>query len=123
MNKRVFILVLSLLIVIVLVLAKFYFSFKKETLKEYNYYVLLEKKIKEVYELKQKYKLRPNELNFLRKYCNVLNIDDKYLIKCNNLDEKKFSILQNRIFRGNFKLKSFDIKKDKNISLKVEIIK
>ena len=123
MNKRIFILILSLLIVIVLVTAKFYFNAKKETLEEYNNYVLLEKKVKEVYELKQKYKLNYSILNSLRKYCDVFNKGDKYLIKCTNLDEKQFNVIQNKIFRNNFKIQNFNIYKDKNMSLSVEIIK
>jgi ABC-type dipeptide/oligopeptide/nickel transport system permease component len=123
MNKRIFLLVIFLLITVTFISAKFYFNTKKKLLNEYNHYLKLEKKIKEVYNLKHKYKLNKNRLNSLKRYCNVLNKEEKYLLKCKNLDEKKFNLVQNLVFRGNFKIKSFDIDKNKTISLFVEIIK
>jgi hypothetical protein len=123
MNKRMFLLIIILLITVTLISAKIFFNTKKEILNEYNYYLLLEKKIKEVYALKHKYKLNKYKLNHLKKYCAIFDKNDKYLIKCRNLDEKKFNFVQNLIFRNNFKIKNFDIYKNKTLSLNVEIIK
>jgi len=123
MNKRVFVLILSLLAVVVLISAKYYLNVKKQTLEEYNYYIKLEKKVKEIYNLKNKYNLNTQKLNSLKKYCTVTESEDKYMVKCSNLDENKFNFVQHQIFRSSFKIKKFDIQKDKNSSLNVEILK
>jgi ABC-type dipeptide/oligopeptide/nickel transport system permease component len=123
MNKRLFLLILILLITVFIVSVKIYFNIKNAVLDEYNYYIVLEKKVKEIYNLKQKYKLNKNKLNILKKYCKVVEKSEKYLIKCKNLDQNAFNNVQSLIFRGNFKIKSFDINKEKNVSIKVEIIK
>jgi ABC-type dipeptide/oligopeptide/nickel transport system permease component len=122
MNKRVFLLILFLLLVLVFISAKIYFSTKKEVLQEYNYYIKLEKKVKEVNALKQKYKLDKNKLNSLKQYCNILD-GEKVIVKCNNLDKNKFNVVQNIIFRSNFRINKFNIEKNKTISLEVEILK
>jgi ABC-type dipeptide/oligopeptide/nickel transport system permease component len=123
MNKRMFFLVLMLLVVVLIVSVKIYFNIKNKVLNEYNYYILLEKKVKEVYNLKQKYKLNKNRLNFLKKYCNVVNKGEKFLIECKNLNQNNFNNIQNHLFKGNFKIKSFDIDKNKTVSIIAEIVK
>jgi hypothetical protein len=123
MNKRMFLLIILLLIIIVIFNSKIYFNTKKKVLNEYNYYLLLEKKVKEVYALKQKYKLNKNKLNYLKKYCTISDKNDKYLINCKDLNERKFNIVQNQIFRNNFKINNFEIDKNKTVSLYVEIKK
>jgi hypothetical protein len=57
MNKRVFLLIIILLIVVLFVSVKFYLDIKREVLNEYNHYLLIEKKLKEINKLKRKYKL------------------------------------------------------------------
>jgi ABC-type dipeptide/oligopeptide/nickel transport system permease component len=123
MNKRLFLLILILFITILIVSAKIFFNIKKEVLNEYSYYIKLKKKVKEVYFLKQKYKLNKNKLEKLKRYCDILEKGETYLIECKNLDENKFDYVQNQIFRNNFKIKNFDIDKNKTISLFVEIMK
>ena len=122
MNKRVFILVLFLLTIVVFISAKIYFNTKKEVLVEYNYYVKLEKQAKEVNALKQKYKFDMNKLNSLKDLVLLAN-NEKVILKCSNLDKNKFNIVQNRVFRSNFRINKFNIEKNKTISLEVEILK
>jgi ABC-type dipeptide/oligopeptide/nickel transport system permease component len=123
MNKRIFLLIIVLLITILIVSIKIYFNTKNKVLNEYSNYILLEKKVKEVYQLKKKYELNKNKLNILKKYCKVVEKADKFLVECKNLDQNAFNNVQNLIFRNSFKIKSFDIDKDKNVSIKAEIIK
>lgn len=123
MNKRVFLLIIILLIVVLFVSVKFYLDIKREVLNEYNHYLLIEKKLKEINKLKRKYKLNEYKINSLKKYCNIQENSDKYLIKCKNLDKNRFNYVQNLVFRSNFKIKNFDIEKNKTIFMRVEIIK
>jgi hypothetical protein len=123
MNKRFFLLIILLMFTVLIVSAKIYFNLKNKVLNENNNYLMLEDKVKEVYNLKQKYKLNKSKLNYLKKYCSVLEKSDKYIIECKNLNKSKLNLLQNILFKSNFKIKSFDIDKDKNASIKVEIIK
>jgi hypothetical protein len=123
MNKRFFLLIILLMFTVLIVSAKIYFNLKNKLLNENNNYLMLEEKVKEVYNLKQKYKLNKSKLNYLKKYCSVLEKSDKYIIECKNLNKSKLNLLQNILFKSNFKIKSFDIDKDKNASIKVEIIK
>jgi hypothetical protein len=123
MNKRMFLLVILLLLTIVLISIKIYFNTKNNVLNEYNHYILLEKKVKEIYALKQKYKLNRYKINYLKRFCKVSDKSDKCIIECKNLDEKKFNIVQRQIFRNNFKINNFEIDKNKTVSLYVEIEK
>lgn len=123
MNKRVFLLIVLLMFTVLIVSAKIYFNLKNKVLNENNNYLMLEKKVKEVYNLKQRYKLNKNRLNFLKKYCNVINKGEKFLIECKNLNQNNFNYIQNYLFKSNFKIKSFDIDKNKTVSIIAEIVK
>ena len=102
---------------------KTYLNTKKETLEANNYLIMLESKIKKIIALKRKYKYNPVLFNQLKKYCKIKNKYNEYIIKCENLDTNKFNFVQNIIFKNNFKLKKFDIQKNKLSNIEVEIIK
>lgn len=123
MNKRIFYLIIALLIIISLFSAKIYFNTKKSVLKGNNYIITLESKVKKVYALENKYKFNRNLFNRLKKFCKVSVSDDKYIISCENLNSVKFNVIQNIIFKNNFKIRDFEINKDKKADIKAEINK
>jgi hypothetical protein len=123
MNRKLFLIILSILFVSLIVSVKFYFEEKNKFKEEYEYYLKLDKKIKEILFLKKKYELNKYKLNLLKKYCNISENSNKYLIECKNLDEKSFDFVQKILFRNNFKIDNFEIDKNINISLTAGIDK
>jgi len=120
MNKRTFYLISLLFILLSVFNVKNYLNTKKEILQENNHLLSIEKKIKQIYSLKEKYKFNSYVFNRLQKLCNISNQNEKYLIKCEKLNNKNFSIIESLIFRHNFKINRFNITKNK---IEVEIDK
>ncbi len=123
MNKKLFFLIMVLMAVFTLFSAKLYINTKTQTLNENNYFVELKNKIKKVYALKNKYKFNTFLFNHLKKYCNINQDGDKYVIVCKNLNLENFNIVQDMLFKNNFKISSFEIKKSKFANIRVEINK
>jgi len=118
MNKNILIGIIVLLIVSIIFNYKFYISNKKNVLNEQNYLIKLEKKIKEINYLKNKYKFN---INSLKKYCDIKTLPTKYIVKCSNLERNKFLKVQ-EIFKRT-KLYRFSIEKKDKVNIFLEIIK
>ena len=123
MNKRVFYLIIALLIIVSLFNAKIYFNTKKNILQENNRVVFLEKKIKKIYAIKNKYKFNQYLFNRLKQFCNINDEGDSYSILCKKLTSNNFNTVQNIIFKNNFKLQDFKIIKNNSVDIKAEINK
>lgn len=123
MNKKLFFLIIILMTMFTLFSAKLYINAKTQALNENSYFVELKNKIKKVYALKNKYKFNVFLFNHLKKYCNINQNGDKYVVICKNLNMKNFNIVQDILFKNNFKINSFEIKKNKFANIRVEINK
>jgi len=118
MNRNILIGIIILLLLGVIVNYKFYVSNKKEVLKEYEYLTKIEKRIKEINYLKNKYKFN---IDSLKRYCSIKSLSTKYILKCPNLDRSKFLKVE-EIFKQT-RLSRFSIEKRNKVNIFAEIIK
>jgi len=118
MNRNILIGIVVLLILGGVVSYEFYISNKKQVLDEYPYLIKIRKKIEDINYLQNKYKFN---INFLKNYCNIKNLPTKYVLECNNLNKRKFLVIEEIFERA--KLSKFSIDKKQNIDVFAEIIK
>jgi hypothetical protein len=99
---------------------KFYINEKRTAFQNAREFVALKQKINQIVYLKNRYRYKP--LNI--KFCTVNELSQKAVLECKNLNKNQFNILQNIVFRGNYKINKFQIKKhDKFTDVNVEILK
>jgi len=118
MNRNVLIGTVILLLLGIVFNYKFYVSNKKEVLSEYSHFIEVDKKIKEITYLKSKYKFN---INSLKSYCTVKSLPTKYILKCPNLDKRKFLRVEEIFKRA--KISKFSIEKKDKVNVFAEIIK
>ena len=115
MNKNTLILLFVLGILITFFSFKTYKNIKQEAIEKKAEIVKLETKIKEILEIKNKYPKNPPNLAF----CKFSRNDNIKLI-CKNLNKNQFARINEILKR--YKIKSFDIEKNKGVSVSVEIM-
>ena len=122
MNRNVIFGIIGILILSFIISYKIYSNEKAELLEKNQRIIVLKNKIDKILYLQNKYK--NIDLNKFKSICNIDNMGEKAILKCSNLNQNNFRMIQNYIFKANVKLNKFTIIKNKDkVNLSVELMK